>query len=328
MNINTKRIIILICGAIVFGIAAIIISGCPHEWIGSIYNVWSEPTCQVPKTCIICGATEGGVLPHDWKNTSCDNPSPCSMCGTLEGIEITHQWQEDGSKICVRCGIDLRPSDERFIENLGKSLEKRWELMGENPWYVIKTAEEWTAILDAETVLLEEFSGAHFENPDLGKQAEKYIRILSEAKESLGTLGFDEWLQKYYDSFRHDQNSALYKMSLISGILVSEENTEKFSELIEDGKKIVSISELISEFRYHNLGNSGNVYSYDGIFENTTDYKFSYFIFSVEFYNKEGEVFAEKKFYLYNWGPGEELKRHFTLSDSSSAEKVVSISWE
>lgn len=328
MNVNLKRIIILICGAIVFGIAAIIISGCPHDWIGSIWNVWSEPTCQVPKTCVICGTADGDVLPHDWKDTSCNAPTPCSMCGTLEGIELTHQWQENGSKICVRCGIDLRPSDERFIESLEKSLEERWKIMGENPWYAIETPEEWNAIFDAEITLLEGFSGAHFENSDLGKQAEKYIRILFEAKESLGNLSFDEWLQKYYDSFRHDQNSALYEISLLSDISISEENTENFSELIEGGKRIVSISELIKGFRYHNTGNSGTYYSYDGIFENTTDYKFSYFIFSVEFYDKEGEVFAKKKFYLYNWDPGEELKRSFTLVDSSSAEKVVSIAWE
>ena len=328
MNINSKRIIILICGAIVFGIAAIIISGCPHDWIDGIWNVWSEPTCQVPKTCVICGATEGRVLPHDWKDSSCKNPTPCSMCGTLEGLEITHEWQADGSKVCVHCGLDLRPSDERFIENLEISLEMRWELMGENPWYGIQTAEEWNAIFDTEIALLEEFSEAHFENADLGKHAKKYIGILLKAKEELGTLAFEEWLQKYYDSFRHEQNSALYEMSLLYEISVSEENAEKYSELIESGKKIVSISELIDGFRYHNLGSYSGNYSYDGIFENTTDYDFTYFICSVEFYDKDGELITTKKFSFYNWEPGEKITRRFTLTGSSSGERVVSIKWE
>ena len=325
MNINSKRIIILLCGAVVFAIAALIISGCPHDMVESF---WIEATCQTPKTCKVCGTTEGRVLPHHWEDTSCSNPTPCSMCGTLEGIEFTHQWQEDGSLVCVNCGIDLRPSDERFIEALEKSLGARWELMGENPWYGIETAEEWNAIFDTEIALLEEFSEAHFENSELGGHAKKYISVLLNAKSELGTLGFEEWLQKYYNSFRQDLNASLYEINLLCNLSVSEENRDKFAELLEGGKKIVSISELIKDFRFHNLGSSGGSYSYDGIFENTSDYDFSYFICSIEFYDKDGKLISTKKFTFYNWDPGEKITRRFTLKDSSAGEKVVSIKWE
>ena len=295
MNVNSKRIIILLCGAVVFAIAAIIISGCPHDMIDFF---WEEATCQAPKTCKVCGTAEGRILPHHWEDTSCKDPTPCSMCGTLEGIEVTHKWQEDGTLICVDCGIDLRPSDERFIENLEKSLGVRWELMGENPWYGIESAEEWNAIFDSEIALLSEFSEAHFENSELGTHAKKYISVLFSAKDELGTLDFEEWLQKYYNNFRQELNASLYEISLLCNISVSEENGEKFAELIESGKRIVSISGIIKDFRFHNLGNSGGVYSYDGIFENTGDYDFSYFICSIEFYDKDGKLISTKKIHF------------------------------
>lgn len=36
------------------------------------YHTWDEATCSKPKTCSICGKTEGESLGHKWKEAICN----------------------------------------------------------------------------------------------------------------------------------------------------------------------------------------------------------------------------------------------------------------
>ena len=85
---------------------------CDHEWQAS--------TCLAPRTCTRCGATEGKLRAHDYGSTACNDPKPCTVCGTTEGIELTHTWRSD-CKICIYCGQDERPADDRFMDSDGIS---------------------------------------------------------------------------------------------------------------------------------------------------------------------------------------------------------------
>lgn len=58
--------------------------GCKHEW--------SEATCEVPKTCALCGETEGEVIAHEWTDATCTAPKTCALCGKTEGEAIAHEW--------------------------------------------------------------------------------------------------------------------------------------------------------------------------------------------------------------------------------------------
>lgn len=51
--------------------------GCPHDWILA--------TCTNPKTCSICGQTEGEPLGHTWEEATKYTPKTCSTCGQKEG---------------------------------------------------------------------------------------------------------------------------------------------------------------------------------------------------------------------------------------------------
>ncbi len=42
---------------------------------------WSDATCEVPKTCSLCGKTEGEPSEHKWENGTCLKPAKCSVCG-------------------------------------------------------------------------------------------------------------------------------------------------------------------------------------------------------------------------------------------------------
>lgn len=74
--------------------------GCEHEW--------SETTCTTPKTCKLCGKTEGtvGAL-HHWLDATCLAPKTCKDCGTTEGDIGDHVWKEatcTAAKTCETCG--------------------------------------------------------------------------------------------------------------------------------------------------------------------------------------------------------------------------------
>ena len=53
---------------------------CEHQWI--------EATCTEPKTCNLCGITEGEPLGHDFAPATVDFPKKCKVCGLEEGEAI------------------------------------------------------------------------------------------------------------------------------------------------------------------------------------------------------------------------------------------------
>lgn len=53
-------------------------------------HVWQEATCTEPKTCTICGATEGEALGHTWQEATCTESKTCTVCGATEGEALGH----------------------------------------------------------------------------------------------------------------------------------------------------------------------------------------------------------------------------------------------
>lgn len=315
-----RKFIVFICAAAIVIILFNMFYECDHKW--------EEATCQVPKTCSKCGKTEGGVIDHHWENTDCGSPSPCSMCGTLEGIELTHHWQPDGSKLCKVCGLDERPMDVRFVESLGKALDARWKIMGDEVWYGISERSTWEKIVEAEREILGKYANSHFDDPELGEAAADYIASIDEVETALEGFGTEEWESDYYDSIRHKENVALYTVSTKFDIPVAEENREKLSELTESGLTIVAVNKLIENLRIHDLGGSENVHNYDVIMENNTEKDFARFMYLVEFYDRNEKVILTRKFTVYNWNPGEKLTRQISINGGYAGMKVISVEWE
>ena len=44
---------------------------------------WNDATCTAPKTCSVCGETEGDVLPHSYAN---DYDADCDVCGAIRDV--------------------------------------------------------------------------------------------------------------------------------------------------------------------------------------------------------------------------------------------------
>ena len=83
---------------------------CNHEW--------NDAECLLPKTCALCGKTEGNPLGHDWYDATCVAPKTCALCGETEGGPLEHDWQE------VTCAA---PKHCSFCkETVGESLPHTW----------------------------------------------------------------------------------------------------------------------------------------------------------------------------------------------------------
>ena len=97
---------------------------CKHEWTAAtcdapktcnlcgktegvaLGHIWQEATCQSPKTCSACQATEGEKGDHSWVDANCSSPKTCSVCQATEGELGGHVWQDAtcaAPKTCAVC---------------------------------------------------------------------------------------------------------------------------------------------------------------------------------------------------------------------------------
>ena len=131
-----SRLLVLLCAI------TIMLVGCgnKHE------HTWIEATCDSPKTCSECGATEGDALGHKWVEADCYNPKTCSVCNNTEGSPNEHKWIEatfDAPQTCSVCGTTVgekyelslvkKPLNARLsVEQLQEYINSELKESGEN----------------------------------------------------------------------------------------------------------------------------------------------------------------------------------------------------
>ena len=67
---------------------------------------WTDATCTEPKTCSICGETEGEALGHSWSEGSCTEDRVCTVCGEVAEAAPGHDWTDatcTEPKTCKSC---------------------------------------------------------------------------------------------------------------------------------------------------------------------------------------------------------------------------------
>lgn len=77
----------------------------PHD------HSFDEPTCIAPRTCSICGITDGEKLEHKWIDATCTTLKTCLDCGQTTGRLAQHQYSNGKCKVCN----ESDPSDPRNI---------------------------------------------------------------------------------------------------------------------------------------------------------------------------------------------------------------------
>ena len=74
---------------------------------------WKDATCTTLKTCTVCQATEGEMLPHNWEDATCITAKTCKTCKATEGEPLGHTPAEDDGNCttpikCVNCEQDAK----------------------------------------------------------------------------------------------------------------------------------------------------------------------------------------------------------------------------
>lgn len=94
---------------------------CKHEW--------KDADCQMPKTCTLCGETEGEPVAHSWADATCEQAKACRLCGQSEGEPTDHSWMDatcEQAKTCNFCGITEG-------EALGHNYDV-WQVANDDVW--------------------------------------------------------------------------------------------------------------------------------------------------------------------------------------------------
>ncbi len=94
---------------LIFIILLLILSLCGCE----CQHKWSEPDCENPMICSLCGETEGKAIGHLWQAANCNMPETCSICSKQKGNPLGHKWQPatcEADEICENCGKTQTPA--------------------------------------------------------------------------------------------------------------------------------------------------------------------------------------------------------------------------
>lgn len=77
------------------------------EAIEKLAHTYADATCTAPKTCTVCGATEGEPAAHTFADATCAAPKTCTVCGATEGEATGHSFADatcGAAKTCTVCG--------------------------------------------------------------------------------------------------------------------------------------------------------------------------------------------------------------------------------
>lgn len=140
-GILMKRSFILV--SILFSVLLFSGCSCTHEW--------NPATCSQPKTCRLCGTTDGEPLGHQYENVTCADPGICHNCNQpgeyhlphTPGTEIFNVDYIRGYEVittsCTECGAELDRAetpvslikDNYYILNALEFLERLNSIYGE-----------------------------------------------------------------------------------------------------------------------------------------------------------------------------------------------------
>ena len=90
----------------------------------TVTHDFADADCLNPKTCTVCGKTEGSALGHEWTTPDvdlCEVQSTCSRCGATDGENKEHTPENDDNDCstalnCGVCGKEILAAGEHSPE--------------------------------------------------------------------------------------------------------------------------------------------------------------------------------------------------------------------
>ena len=83
-------------------------------------HTWADATCAAPKTCSVCGETEGDALGHAWIDATYEAPKTCETCGATEGEALVSYFAEQG----LDAKLVDKTAEYDFVQACGTDEEK------------------------------------------------------------------------------------------------------------------------------------------------------------------------------------------------------------
>ncbi len=100
-----KIVIIAVCIAVL--VVAVVAASLFASHVICIHE-WEDATCKTPKTCTVCGKTEGFARGHDYQEETCAKPKICKNCGFESGkpndSHTVKEWTTDKEPTCAEAG--------------------------------------------------------------------------------------------------------------------------------------------------------------------------------------------------------------------------------
>ena len=321
MNFMKKKAAVILLAALLTALLAG--CGCKHQW--------KAADCQTPKTCTLCGATEGKVRSHQWGNTACHEPEGCVVCGTLEGIELTHEWQED-CKICIHCAYDGRPAEDRFPEVLAAGLNERWTLEAQlhekeaAEGYVL-TEADWQAMFDAEYSRIAAFKDETYQDEEAESAILRYIESIEASIAALEHFGTDSWTDEYYNGTYWEQANSLFLVDSLRPVTVAEEHLEQMKDMLVNGEIINMVRPLLEQVMFLHVDSTKTGEKYETTIKNTSSLTFDWFSLDVNLLDDAGNVLESHSIEVEDWEPEERLRFNFTVAQEFSSIEVAFANW-
>ena len=55
---------------------------------------WTSASCTAPRSCSVCGASDGVVVGHFWEEATCTEPKKCTECNETQGVALGHTYDD------------------------------------------------------------------------------------------------------------------------------------------------------------------------------------------------------------------------------------------
>ena len=108
----------LLCFFLILSTVLVSLVSCGHE------HDWEAPSCTSPKTCSVCGETQGRALGHSWKDATCTEAKKCSRCGVESGVKLGHTTS---TGTCSRCGENFSSWElGEFVDEFNQPTGKKY----------------------------------------------------------------------------------------------------------------------------------------------------------------------------------------------------------
>lgn len=230
-----------------------------------------------------------------------------------------------------------KSSDDVFVEEFSKAINKRWTEQdklddslseGEELEYYEKNA----GVLEEELASIEK-SLANVEDKELKETGEQYVEGAKLQIEMFKTTDFDLQL-KYSEQSEELRKPALIKLVDEYDVKIDEEHQQKYKDFKEQATVINKENEankyaeqLAQEIKFEKTVDEYSDVTYTAIVENTSDIEYESLQYDVQYKDVDGVVVGNDYIVLDNFAPGTKQKVELIFAPEEAATLAITLNY-